>query len=83
MCEIYKTFPIIKKLVKDIYTVSDQEIIAALKLVYERMKIIIEPSCAVALAALFRHQEMFQQKRVGIIFSGGNIDLTKLAEWFK
>ncbi len=78
-----KTFPIIKELVKDIYTVTDEEIIAALKLVYERMKIIIEPSCAVPLAALLKHKEKFQGKRVGIIFSGGNVDLAKFAEWFK
>lgn len=78
-----KTFPIIKELVKDIYTVTDEEIIAALKMVYERIKIIIEPSCAVPLAALLKHKEKFQQKRVGIIFSGGNVDLAKLAGWFK
>lgn len=77
-----KTFPIIKELVKDIFTVTDKEIIAALKLVYERMKIIIEPSCAVPLAALLKHRGKFQQKRVGIIFSGGNVDLTKFAGWF-
>ncbi len=78
-----KTFPIIKELVKDIYTVTDEEIIAALKLVYERMKIIIEPSCAVPLAALLKHKEKIQGKRVGIILSGGNVDLAKFAEWFK
>lgn len=77
-----KTFPIIKELVKDIFTVTDKEIIAALKLVYERMKIIIEPSCAVPLAALLKHRGKFQKKRVGIIFSGGNVDLTKFAGWF-
>jgi len=78
-----KTFPIIKQLVKDIITVSDEEIIAALKLVYERMKIIIEPSSAVPLAALLKYRELFQQKKVGIIFSGGNVDLAKFGEWFK
>ncbi|MBC7873511.1 MAG: pyridoxal-phosphate dependent enzyme [Ferruginibacter sp.] len=77
-----KTFPIIKELVKDIYTVSDAEIIAALKLVYERMKIVIEPSSAVTLAAVLKHKEKFQRKRVGIIFSGGNVDLSKLSGWF-
>jgi threonine dehydratase len=77
-----KTFPIIKKLVTAIYTVSDEEIIASMRLVYERMKIIIEPSCAVPLAALLKHKEKFKQQRVGIIFSGGNVDLAKLAEWF-
>jgi len=78
-----KTFPIIMKLVKDVYTVSDEEIITAMKLVYERMKIVIEPSAAVPLAAVLKQKEIFQGKRVGIIFSGGNVDLAKAAEWFK
>ena len=78
-----KTFPIIKKLVKEVYTVSDEEIIAAMKLVYERMKIVIEPSAAVPLAAVLKQKEIFRGKRVGIIFSGGNVDLAKVAEWFR
>lgn len=78
-----KTFPIIKKLVKDVFTVSDEEIIAAMKLVYERMKIVIEPSAAVPLAAVLKQKEIFRGKRIGIIFSGGNVDPAKLAEWFK
>jgi threonine dehydratase len=78
-----KTFPIIKDLVKEVYTVSDEEVIAAMKLVYERMKIVVEPSAAVPLAAVLKQKEVFRGKRVGIIFSGGNVDLSKLAEWFK
>lgn len=78
-----KTFPIIQRYVTDIFTVSDQEIIAALQLVYERMKIIVEPSCVVPLAALLKNKEQFAGKRVGIILSGGNVDLKKLAEWFR
>jgi threonine dehydratase len=77
-----KTFPIIRDLVKDILTVSDQEIIAAMKLVYERMKIIIEPSSAVTLALVLKHPAIFRGKRTGIIFSGGNVDVSKLGEWF-
>ncbi len=77
-----KTFPIIQQYVTGILTVSDEEIIAALKLVYERMKIVIEPSTAVPLAALLKNKELFAGKRVGIIFSGGNVDLKKLGEWF-
>ena len=78
-----KTFPIINKLVKDIFTVNDQEIIAALKLVYERMKTIVEPSCVVPLAAVLKHKELFRGKRTGIIFSGGNVDISRLTEWLK
>lgn len=77
-----KTFPIIHESVKEILTVSDEEIIEALKLVYERMKIVIEPSAAVPLAALLKNPALFNRKKTGIIFSGGNVDLSKFKEWF-
>jgi threonine dehydratase len=64
--------------VDDIITVSEAEIIEAMRLVYERMKIIIEPSCAVPLAALLKNKERFKGQKVGIILSGGNVDLGKL-----
>jgi threonine dehydratase len=73
-----KTFPIIQQNVKEIITVSDDQIIEALRLVWERMKIIIEPSCAVPLAALLKEKERFAGKRVGIILSGGNVDLERV-----
>ncbi len=71
-------FEIILAYVDDILTVNDQEIIEAMRLIYERMKIVIEPSCAVPLAALIKHKEKFQGQKVGIILSGGNVDLGKL-----
>jgi threonine dehydratase len=71
-------FPIIKTLVTDIIRVEEQEIIAAMKLLWERLKIIIEPSCAVAFAALLKDKKTFAGKKVGIILSGGNVDLTSL-----
>ena len=77
-----KTFPIIKQYVKDILTVSDEEIIVAMRLIYERMKIVVEPSGAVTLSALLRNKDLFTGKRVGIILSGGNVELKKLGEWF-
>lgn len=77
------TFPIIQQYVTDILTVSDPEIIAALKLVYERLKIIVEPSCVVPFAAVMKNKELFAGKKVGIILSGGNVDLKKLGEWFQ
>jgi threonine dehydratase len=58
--------------------VSDEETSAAMRLVFERMKIVIEPSSATALAAIFRHPEYFRGRRVGVIFSGGNVDLDHL-----
>lgn len=77
-----KTFPIIQQYVTDILTVSDKEIISTLRLIYERMKIVIEPSSAVTLAALLKNKELFAGKRAGIILSGGNVDLKKFCEWF-
>ncbi len=76
------TFPVIQQYVTDILSVSDEEMIAALRLVYERMKIIIEPSSVVPFAALMKNKDLFTGKKVGIIFSGGNVDLKKLSEWF-
>ena len=73
-----KTFPVIQEFVREIITVTDAEIIAAMRLVWERMKIIIEPSCAVPLAALIKEKERFAGQRVGIILTGGNVDLEKL-----
>lgn len=72
-----KTFPIIHELVSEVITASDAQIIDAMRLVWERMKIIIEPSCAVPLASLLKEKERFKDKRVGIILSGGNVDLER------
>jgi len=73
-----RNFDIISEMVTDIFTVSEKEIIDAMRLVWERMKIIIEPSSAVALAVLIDQKEFFRNKKVGIIISGGNVDLEKL-----
>jgi len=73
-----KTFGIIKDHVKAIFTVSEDEIIASMHFVWERMKIVIEPSSAVAIAAAIKHKKELKGKRVGIIITGGNVDLSKL-----
>ena len=73
-----KTYPIIAENVEDILLVSDDEIVNAMRLLWERMKIVIEPSGAVPLAAVLRNSEIFAGKKVGIILSGGNIDLNNL-----
>lgn len=78
-----KTFPIIRERVKEIITVTDAEIIAAMRLVYERLKIVIEPSCPVPFAAVLKQREKFEGKNVGIILSGGNVDLEKLGIFFR
>jgi threonine dehydratase len=72
------TFPIIRRLVHDIITVNDQATIEAMKLIWERMKIIIEPSSAVALAIVLKHKHRFSGQKIGIIISGGNVDLMHL-----
>jgi len=77
-----KTFPIIYENVKEVITVTDEEIIVAMRLIWERMKIIIETSCAVPFAAVLKHQEKFKGKKVGIILSGGNVDLEKVGKLF-
>jgi threonine dehydratase len=77
-----RTLEIIQAHVADILLVSEDEIKAALRLVYERMKIIIEPSCAVPLAAVLKNADLFKGKKVGIILTGGNVDLSKFKEWF-
>ncbi len=71
-------FPIIQQLVEDIIRVEEDEIVAAMRLIWERMKIIIEPSCAVPFAAVLKQPELFAGKRVGIVLSGGNVDLNEL-----
>lgn len=72
------TFPIIQQYVSEIIRVDEEEIVVAMRLIWERMKIIIEPSCAVPLAALLREKERFQGQKIGMILSGGNVDLSNL-----
>jgi threonine dehydratase len=73
-----RNFPIIRERVADILTVSETEIIDAMRLIWERMKIVIEPSAAVPLAALRAHRDEIPGQRIGIILSGGNVDLDRL-----
>ncbi|MBV5313261.1 MAG: pyridoxal-phosphate dependent enzyme [Prolixibacteraceae bacterium] len=72
------TFPIILNNVNQIVTVSEESIVAAMRMIWERMKIIIEPSSAVPLAAILENKVDVKGKKVGIILSGGNVDLGKL-----
>lgn len=73
-----KTFAIISQYVTDIVTVSDEDIIRTMRLVWERVKIVVEPSGVVALAAVLKYKGIFAGKKVGVILSGGNADLGKL-----
>lgn len=73
-----KNFPIIQKYVNNIILVEEEEIVHAMKWIWERMKIIIEPSSAVAVAAVLKQKHLFQNKKTGIIISGGNVELENL-----
>ena len=73
-----QNFPIIQKHVEEIIRVTEEEIKNALKLRWERMKIIVEPSSAVALAAVLKEPAKFKNKQIGVIISGGNVDFNQI-----
>lgn len=77
------TFPIIRALVEDILLVSDVEMIETIRFLLERMKILVEPSGAIAAAAVRQQKRDFSGQRVGVIVSGGNVDLAKLAAYLQ
>ena len=72
------TWHFVSRHVSDILTATEQEIVDAMRLTWARMKIIIEPSCAVPLAVILKNPEAFRGKRVGVVLTGGNVDLDKL-----
>ncbi len=72
------TFPILLSHLKDIVTVTEEETASAMRMIWERMKIIVEPSAAVTLAAISKTKDSVQGKRIGAILSGGNVDLNRL-----
>lgn len=76
------TFPILREHVREVLLVDDADTIAAMRLLWERLKLVVEPSAAVALAAVLRHRERFAGRRVGIVLSGGNVDLDALPGLF-
>ena len=72
------TWHFVSNHVTDILTATEEEIVDAMKLIWKRMKIVIEPSSAVPLATILKNRELFEGKRVGVIITGGNVDLDKL-----
>ena len=72
------TWHFVSHFVSDILTASEEEIVEAMKLTWQRLKIVMEPSCAVPLAVILKHPEIFRGKRVGVIVTGGNVDLDRL-----
>ncbi|MFT5597571.1 MAG: threonine dehydratase [Urechidicola sp.] len=75
------TWHFVNNHVTDVLTATEEEIIDAMKLTWKRMKIVIEPSCAVPLATIIKNRALFENKRVGVIITGGNVDLDSLP-WF-
>jgi threonine dehydratase len=73
-----KTFDIIMEGADEIITINEGEIINAMRMIWERLKIVCEPSCSLPLAAVLKNKKMFKNKRVGLILTGGNIDLNNL-----
>ena len=73
-----RTWHFVSHYVKDVLLVSEEEIIDAMYLIWQRMKIVVEPSSSVALASIIKNRALFSGKRVGVILTGGNVDLKKL-----
>lgn len=76
------TWHFVKNHVTDVFTATEDEIVEAMKLTWKRMKIVIEASCSVPLAVILKNPEAFRGKRVGVIITGGNVDLDTLP-WMK
>lgn len=74
------TFPIIKNQVQEIFLVEDKEILTAMRFIWERMKILVEPSSAITFAAVLKNKNLFKGQKVALIISGGNVDLKKYFE---
>ncbi len=72
------TFAILREHLDAILLADEDEIVAAMRLTWDRLKVVIEPSCAVPLAMILRHRARFAGRRVGVILSGGNVDLDAL-----
>jgi threonine dehydratase len=73
-----RNFPLIREHVAGIWTVADAATLEAMRMIWERLKIVVEPSGAITLAAVRGHPEVTSGKRVGVILSGGNVDLERL-----
>ncbi|WOI83695.1 threo-3-hydroxy-L-aspartate ammonia-lyase [Citrobacter braakii] len=75
------TFPIIQQNVHDILTVSDDELVASMKFIAERMKIVVEPTGCLGFAAARARKAELRGKKIGIIISGGNVDISRYSEF--
>ncbi|MEF3048954.1 beta-hydroxyaspartate dehydratase BhcB [Pseudotabrizicola sp. L79] len=76
------TWHFVRNHVTEVFTATEDEIVEAMKLTWKRMKIVMEPSCAVPLATILKNKEVFRGRRVGVVITGGNVDLDNLP-WMK
>jgi len=72
-------FEVIRREVSEVLTASDADVVKAMRFAFERMKVVLEPSGACALAVLMRHRHSFAGQRVGVTLSGGNVDLSRFS----
>ncbi|MBZ5496527.1 MAG: threo-3-hydroxy-L-aspartate ammonia-lyase [Acidobacteriia bacterium] len=77
------TYPLIRRYVDDMLTVEDEDLIRAMHFVWSRLKLVVEPTGVLGLAAVFNHRHPVEGKRVGVILSGGNVDIAAAARWFQ
>ncbi len=76
------TFPLVQQCVDDMMTVSDEDLVRTMYFVWTRMKLVVEPTGVLGLAAAYNHRYPITGK-VGVVISGGNVDIAQAAEWFK
>ena len=77
------TFPLVRQYVDEMMTVSDDDLVRTMHFVWTRMKLIVEPTGVLGLAAVFNHRYKLEGKKVGVILSGGNVDLAAAVRWFE
>jgi threonine dehydratase len=77
------TFPLVRRFVDEMLTVEDDDLVRTMYFVWTRMKLVVEPTGVLGLAAVFNHRYDVAGKRVGAVISGGNVDIAQAAEWFK
>ncbi len=77
------TFPLIRHYVDDMLTVSDEDLVRAMHFVWTRIKLIVEPTGVLGLAAVFNHRFNVEGKKIGVILSGGNVDIAAAIRWFE
>jgi len=76
------TFPLVRQHVDDMMTVEDEDLVRTMYFVWTRMKLVVEPTGVLGLAAVFNHRYDVAGKRVGAVISGGNVDVAQAALWF-